>query len=535
MDKKISALDLVTTLDTGDVLPIVNDGTTKKVTVSQLIDGLATTVYVDSQTTNKVDKITGKGLSTEDYTTTEKSKLAGIASGAEVNVNADWNATTGDALILNKPTISNVTNLSYLASSTNGIVVSDTGTDATVPLADATNAGLLKPSKFTVLENTSGTNSGDNATNTTSNSYADGKVTQTITNGVTTTAPSEDAVFDALALKANDSSVMHLAGTETITGVKTFGTNLKTTVPFNSIPTIAGIASDGTLEALYTGTYPNQTEISYVKGVTSGIQTQLNNKQPLASVLTNTTAAFTTAQETKLSGIATGATANSSDATLLARANHTGTQTASTISDFNSASRAQTEAELVAGTNITITPSGTGATRQLIIASTGGGGSSSQSAYTVLANNTNTSAVPTEQVFRSEPSKAYAGATPTWTGTTAPSGTTNHTYSFNRIGNLVTLRISLDYSVAGATLTAVTFDLPSDCPTPELPSGVSTAGDVINYGSGMLASNRNIPATPTATYSALRIKSTGVYEINIGRATGAAHKYAYATIQYFTT
>jgi hypothetical protein len=38
------------------------------------------------------------------------------------------------------------------------------------------------------------------------------------------------------------------------------------------------------------------------------------------------------------------------------------------ISDFASSSRAQTEAELVAGTNITITPSGTGATRQLTIA-----------------------------------------------------------------------------------------------------------------------------------------------------------------------
>ena len=54
----------------------------------------------------KVDKVTGKQLSTEDYTTTEKSKLAGIAAGAEVNVNADWNATSGDAQILNKPVIS---------------------------------------------------------------------------------------------------------------------------------------------------------------------------------------------------------------------------------------------------------------------------------------------------------------------------------------------------------------------------------------------------------------------------------------------
>ena len=35
----------------------------------------------------------------------EKTKLAGIAEGAEVNVNADWNASSGDAQILNKPTL----------------------------------------------------------------------------------------------------------------------------------------------------------------------------------------------------------------------------------------------------------------------------------------------------------------------------------------------------------------------------------------------------------------------------------------------
>ena len=39
------------------------------------------------------------------FTSTLKSKLDGIASGAEVNVNADWNASSGDAQILNKPSI----------------------------------------------------------------------------------------------------------------------------------------------------------------------------------------------------------------------------------------------------------------------------------------------------------------------------------------------------------------------------------------------------------------------------------------------
>lgn len=157
-----------------------------------------------------------------------------------------------------------------------------------------------------------------------------------------------------------------------------------------------------------------------------------------------------------------------------------------------------------------------------------------QNQYTILANNTASTAVPTEQGFRNEPSKAYAGATPTWTGTQAPSGTTNHTYSWNRIGNLVTLRVSLDYTVAGTSVSQVTFDLPIDCPTPEIPSGVSIASDVISYGSGMLAATKVVPSAPTASYSAIRIKSTGVYEVNVGRGTAAAHRYAYATIQYFT-
>ena len=46
------------------------------------------------------------------------------------------------------------------------------------------------------------------------------------------------------------------------------------------------------------------------------------------------------AQNSKLAGIAAGATANSSDATLLNRANHTGTQAAATISDSTEAGRA---------------------------------------------------------------------------------------------------------------------------------------------------------------------------------------------------
>jgi hypothetical protein len=41
---------------------------------------------IKARADEKVDKVTGKGLSTNDYTTEEKTKLAGIEAGAEVNV-----------------------------------------------------------------------------------------------------------------------------------------------------------------------------------------------------------------------------------------------------------------------------------------------------------------------------------------------------------------------------------------------------------------------------------------------------------------
>ena len=57
--------------------------------------------------TSKVDKVVGKQLSTEDYTTDEKTKLSGIAEGAEVNVQSDWEQTDTDAddYIKNKPSV----------------------------------------------------------------------------------------------------------------------------------------------------------------------------------------------------------------------------------------------------------------------------------------------------------------------------------------------------------------------------------------------------------------------------------------------
>lgn len=61
---------------------------------------------------------------------------------------------------------------------------------------------------------------------------------------------------------------------------------------------------------------------------------------------------MTPAQETKLAGIATGATMNDTDANLRQRSTHTGTQAISTISGLQSALDVKANAQ--AGSNLTI-------------------------------------------------------------------------------------------------------------------------------------------------------------------------------------
>ena len=55
----------------------------------------------------KVDKEAGKALSSNDFSDAYKTKLDGIATGAEVNVQSDWSQAdnTADDYIKNKPTI----------------------------------------------------------------------------------------------------------------------------------------------------------------------------------------------------------------------------------------------------------------------------------------------------------------------------------------------------------------------------------------------------------------------------------------------
>lgn len=90
---------------TGSVSDVLQNGVS-------VLDGNTAKVTVPTKTsdlTNDSNFVADSSYVHTDnnYTTTEKNKLAGIASGAEVNVQSDWNESdsTDDAYIKNKPSI----------------------------------------------------------------------------------------------------------------------------------------------------------------------------------------------------------------------------------------------------------------------------------------------------------------------------------------------------------------------------------------------------------------------------------------------
>jgi hypothetical protein len=297
------------------------------------------------------------------------------------------------------------------------------------------------------------------------------------------------AIQTQINAKANDASVVHLTGNETIAGEKTFSSNIRLPVSLanTSATVVYGNPSTGELFIGFDTIGPTALEMQYVKGVTSSIQTQLDGK-----VDENT--AITGATKTKITYDSKGLVTAGADITT------------TDISDFNSATRAQVEAELVAGTNITITPSGTGATRQLTIAATGGGGSTSNSG-------------------------TYS-ETPIWS-LSAPTTLLANNFEWVEQNNVVTLRINLSYSV-GSSNTSVRLPLPTGSPTPKDITGFTGASNIMCFGSGLLFTDINI-LPPSAGRSCFlrRNAANDGFEIVVQHSAAITAKSVSLTILYF--
>lgn len=139
-----------------NILYLVMNTTTKHYDIYAKIkgDGDSYTMELLDDTTvdlsGKVDKVAGKGLSTNDYTTAEKTKLAGIAEGANKYVHPSHTAATsglykitvdalGHVIAVTKVTKEDITGL--------GIP----GTNTTYGLASTTANGLMSKEDYAKL------------------------------------------------------------------------------------------------------------------------------------------------------------------------------------------------------------------------------------------------------------------------------------------------------------------------------------------------------------------------------------------------
>ena len=218
---KINDLTAYTSPVSTDVLPIVDVGNdvTKKVSIADLV-ALAAVSSVNSQTGTVVldaDNISDTSTTNKFTTAAEATKLAGIETGAEVNVNADWNSSSGDSQILNKPTIpaaytnsdvdahlntssassnevlswsgtdydwvaqssGGATNLGVSTTTTAVTVTSDTGTNAAIGEASGSAAGVMSVAHHDKLDGIA--SSATNVTNTNQLTNGAGFITATLT------------------------------------------------------------------------------------------------------------------------------------------------------------------------------------------------------------------------------------------------------------------------------------------------------------------------------------------------------------------
>lgn len=139
-----------------NILYLVMNSTTKHYDIYAKIkggSGTYTMELLDDTTVDlsgKVDKVEGKGLSTNDYTTADKTKLAGIAAGANNYVHpSHTEATSG----LYKITVDALGHVTAVTAVTKNDITSlgIPGTNTTYGLASATANGLMSKEHYAKL------------------------------------------------------------------------------------------------------------------------------------------------------------------------------------------------------------------------------------------------------------------------------------------------------------------------------------------------------------------------------------------------
>ena len=210
----------------------------------ELVEKELQTKLSDLHTTvdTKVDKVSGKGLSTNDYTTAEKNKLAGIATGATANVveNVLTSTSTTNALSAAQGKALNDTKLPLAGGTITGnLTVNGTFTNTALNTTiankvDKVSGKQLSTNDYTTAEKTKLTNIAEGAN-------------KTVVENVLTSTSTTNALSAAQGKALNDSKVDKVSG-------KQLSTNDYTTTEKNKLAGIATGANNTTIVNNLTST-----------------------------------------------------------------------------------------------------------------------------------------------------------------------------------------------------------------------------------------------------------------------------------------
>jgi len=190
---------------------LIDGITTSKINVSDIIDNLTSSVtnkplsakqgkvlndLITALTTtvgNKVDKVSGKGLSSNDYTAEEKNKLNGISSGAEVNQNAFSNIVVGSTTI---EADTKTDTLTIVPGNNITLTPDATNDKLTITAKNTTySTGTSSVSGVTKLYTGTGTATDGTMTQAAIKSALDGKANSSHGNHVPTTQTANNKIF----------------------------------------------------------------------------------------------------------------------------------------------------------------------------------------------------------------------------------------------------------------------------------------------------------------------------------------------------
>jgi len=335
-------------------------------TGDQDLGGLATTSAVTTSLNLKVDKVTGKGLSTNDYTTAEQTKLAAITgtntgdqdlsslattSAITTSLNLKVDKVAGKDLSTNDYSTLEKTKLAAITGTNTGD--QDLGGLATITSlnlkVDKVTGKGLSTNDYTTAEQTklaaiTGTNTGDNATNT---QYSGLDAAKANLSGATFTG-----AISATNLSGSNTGDQTLPTLVSLNAIAsntdiTAGTNTKITYDAKGLVTAGAAATTADIAAA--------TDKNYV---TDAQQTAITHTNRASLDLVSGTNTGDNATNTQYSGL-DAAKANLSGATFTGAisatnlsGSNTGDQTLPTLVSLNAVA---SNTDITAGTNTKIT------------------------------------------------------------------------------------------------------------------------------------------------------------------------------------